>query len=225
MTLEPNRKSDFFSPPAHPVRTPGFEVENTSCLSPACRKRRLNGAVCRNHRIKKGGPVSVKDGHVKEPYEMSNGVWTLTVSTTSSVRLHCIRRWTTDLFPKVRYCPQLSRKRGDIKSHSSVSPSFNLCQNFCTIKGRALILGMCGLCYKTFAVIPCCDLDLIQGQTCCRAGDNNSLNLLAYRNSVVFNLFLVLIFSFGVLKMLLQTVGSGYFRILKLHMAWYPLLF
>ena len=44
-----------------PVRTPGAggKVENTSSESRACHKRRLNGAVCRNHRIKKGGPVSL----------------------------------------------------------------------------------------------------------------------------------------------------------------------
>ena len=35
------------------------------------RKRRLNGAVCRNHRIKRVVPCRCKDGHVKEPYEMS----------------------------------------------------------------------------------------------------------------------------------------------------------
>ena len=69
-------------------------------------------------------------------------------------------------------CPPLLRKRGDIKSHSSVRPSlclsvcpsvrhknFNLGHNFCTITGRALILGMCILCDKTFPMVPCCDLD------------------------------------------------------------------
>ena len=35
------------------------------------RKRRLNGAVCRNHRIKRVVPCRCWDGHVKEPYEMS----------------------------------------------------------------------------------------------------------------------------------------------------------
>ena len=53
------------------------------------------------------------------------------------------------------FCPLLSRKRGDIKSHLSVRLSvplsvchknFNLGHNFCTITGRALILGMCVLC-------------------------------------------------------------------------------
>ena len=66
------------------------------------------------------------------------------------------------------FCPPLSRKRGDIKSHSSVCPSvplsvchknFNLGHNFCTFTGRALILGMCVLCDKTFPMVPCCDLD------------------------------------------------------------------
>ena len=70
------------------------------------------------------------------------------------------------------YCPPLSRKRGDIKSHSSVRPSvllsvclsvcqknFNHGHNFCTITGRALILDMCVLCDKTFLMVPCCDLN------------------------------------------------------------------
>ena len=34
-------------------------------------KRRLNGTVCRNHRIKRVVPCRCLDGHVKEPYEMS----------------------------------------------------------------------------------------------------------------------------------------------------------
>ena len=35
------------------------------------RKRRLNGAVCRNHRIERVVPCRCWVGHVKEPYEMS----------------------------------------------------------------------------------------------------------------------------------------------------------
>ena len=42
-----------------------------SSVSQACRKRRLIGAVCRNHRIKRLVPCRCLDGHVKEPYEMS----------------------------------------------------------------------------------------------------------------------------------------------------------
>ena len=46
----------------------------------------------------------------------------------------------------------------------SVCPSvrhknFNLGHNFCTITDRALILGMCVLCDKTFPMVPCRDLD------------------------------------------------------------------
>ena len=40
-------------------------------VSPACRKRRLNGAVSRNNRLKRVAPCRCLDGHVKEPYEMS----------------------------------------------------------------------------------------------------------------------------------------------------------
>ena len=65
-------------------------------------------------------------------------------------------------------CPPLSRKRGDIKSHSSVCPvvcpsvchkKFNLGHNFFTITDRVLILGMCVPCDKTFPEVPCRDLD------------------------------------------------------------------
>ena len=35
------------------------------------RKRRINWAVCRKHRIKRVVPCRFLDGHVKEPYEMS----------------------------------------------------------------------------------------------------------------------------------------------------------
>ena len=89
------------------------------------------------------------------------------------------------------FCPPLSRKRGDIESHSSVPLSvclsvchknFNLGHNFCTITDRALILGMCVPCDKTFrwyhVVTLTVTFDLLQGQICCRAGDHNSLNLL-----------------------------------------------
>ena len=103
------------------------------------------------------------------------------------------------IFGIVPNCPLLSRKRWDIKSHSSVclsvSPSvclsvclsvchknFNLGHNFCNITGRALIFGMCVLCDNPFRwyhiVTLTVTFDLLQGQICCRAGDHNSLNLL-----------------------------------------------
>ena len=42
-----------------------------SSVSPACRKRRLNGAVSLNNGIKRLGPCRCLDRHVKEPYEIS----------------------------------------------------------------------------------------------------------------------------------------------------------
>ena len=46
-----------------------------SRMCPPCpqrdRKRRLNGAVCLNHRTKRVVPCRCWDGHVEEPYEMS----------------------------------------------------------------------------------------------------------------------------------------------------------
>ena len=44
-----------------------FCVENTSSVSPACCKRRLNGAVCRNHRIKRVVPCRCRTGTLKNP--------------------------------------------------------------------------------------------------------------------------------------------------------------
>ena len=100
---------------------------------------------------------------------------------------NCIRLWSalTNYFV---YCPPLSWKRGDIKSRSSVRPSvrpsvcpsqkFNLGHNFCTFKGRALILGMGVLCDETFPMVPCCDLDGDLWPT--PSGGHNSLNLLVW---------------------------------------------
>ena len=72
-------------------------------------------------------------------------------------------------FETIHFCTPLSRKRGDIKSHSSVCPSvrpsvchknFNLAHIFWSIKDRALIFGMHDPCDKPFQVMPSCDLDL-----------------------------------------------------------------
>ena len=81
------------------------------------------------------------------------------------------KRWRGHKHLIQNFCPPLSRKRGDIKSHSSGRPSlclsvrpsvrhknFNLGHIFCTITDRALILGMCVLCDKTFPMVPCHDL-------------------------------------------------------------------
>ena len=45
----------------------GVQVENTSSVSPACHKRRLNGAMCRNHRIKRVFPCRCMMGTLKNP--------------------------------------------------------------------------------------------------------------------------------------------------------------
>ena len=73
-----------------PRGDPRGKVENVSSVSPACRKKRLNGAVSRNNRIKRLAPCRFLDGHVKEPYEMYiYGVGSPTVGKTfSSVSLH-----------------------------------------------------------------------------------------------------------------------------------------
>ena len=84
-------------------------------------------------------------------------------------------------------CPLPFMKAGDIKSHLSVRPSvhqknLNLAHIFWSINDRALISGMHYPCEKPFHLAPCYDLDLnfdlLQGQSCCRAGDHNSPNWL-----------------------------------------------
>ena len=54
-----------------PVRARGVKSRMCPPYPQRDRKRRLNGAVCRNHRIKRVVPCRCLDGHVKEPYEMS----------------------------------------------------------------------------------------------------------------------------------------------------------
>ena len=49
-------------------------VENVSSVSPACRKRRLNGMVSQNNRIKRLTPCRCLDRHVKVHHEMSMGL-------------------------------------------------------------------------------------------------------------------------------------------------------
>ena len=102
-------------------------------------------------------------------------------------------------------CPPLSRKHGDIKSHSSVRPSvclsvcLSVCPSVCMSVTKSLTLAI------TFALLQielwylACvffvrrpfwwyhvvtltvTFDLLQGQICFRAGEHNSLNfLLAY---------------------------------------------
>ena len=64
-------------PNKSPLRRAG-DKDVCSTLTPgvltgvqACRKRRLNGAVSQNSRIKMVVPCRCLDGHVKEPYDMS----------------------------------------------------------------------------------------------------------------------------------------------------------
>ena len=103
-------------------------------------------------------------------------------------------------------CPPLSRKRGDIKSHSSsrkrgdikshssvsqsvrlsVSPSvtktLTLAITFALLQVELLYLACVFIVTLPFwwyhVVTLTVTFDLLQGQICCRAGDHNSLNLL-----------------------------------------------
>ena len=96
-------------------------------------------------------------------------------------------------------CPPLSRKRGDIKSHSSVSQSVRLSVSLSVTKTLTLAITFALLQVELW-YLPCgfivtlpfwwyhvvtltVTFDLLQGQICCRAGDHNSLNLLVLRSN------------------------------------------
>ena len=100
--------------------------------------------------------------------------------------------------PIDHYCPPLSQKRGDIKSHLSVCLSFrpSLRPSLCLSVTKTLTLAITFALLQVelwylacvfFATRPfrwyhivtlTVTFDLLQGQICCRAGDHNSLNLL-----------------------------------------------
>ena len=87
-------------------------------------------------------------------------------------------------------CPPLPRKRGDIKSHSSICQSVRLSvPNILTlaITFALLQVELWYLACAFFVTRPfrwyhvmtlTVTFDLLQGQICCRAGDHNYLNLL-----------------------------------------------
>ena len=96
----------------------------------------------------------------------------------------------------IRYCPPLSRKRGDIKSHSSVRPSvtktLTLAITFVLLQIELWYLACVFFVTRPFRwyhfVTLTVTFDLLQGQICCRAGDHNSLNLLVLTISLVLTL-------------------------------------
>ena len=69
----------------------GGQVENVSSVSPACRKRRLIGAVCRNHRIKRLVPCRCLDGQLKIPTK-------------------CLWRWEPDRRSNYFFSPPVHRR-------------------------------------------------------------------------------------------------------------------
>ena len=88
------------------------------------------------------------------------------------------------------FCPPLSRKRGDIKSHSSIRPSvrlsvtktLTLAITFALLQVELSYLACVFFVTRPFrwyhVVTLTVTFDLLKGQICCRAGDHNSLNLL-----------------------------------------------
>ena len=109
---------------------------------------------------------------------------------------YAILRCTIIHTPSCHYCPPLSRKRGDIKSHSSVSQSvrqsvspsvtkfLTLAITFALLQVELWYLACVLLPFSWYHVVTLTvTFDLLQGQICCRAGDHNSLNLLVLTSS------------------------------------------
>ena len=76
----------------------------------------------------------------------------------------------------ILYCPPLSQKHGDLKSHLSVCP---------LISSEVLKIEHWYLACMILVISPfkwhhavTLTFDLLQGQSCCRAGDHNSPNML-----------------------------------------------
>ena len=90
----------------------------------------------------------------------------------------------------VSCCPPLSRKRWDIKSHSSVRHSvplsvtktLTLAITFALLQVELWYLACVFFVTRPFwwyqVVTLTVTFDLLQGQICCQAGNHNSLNLL-----------------------------------------------
>ena len=73
------------------------DKSNTTSVSPACRKRRLNWAVCWNHRIKRVVPCRCRTGTLKNPAKYL-WRWEPYVSSTSSIRLYiCAVTYMTEI--------------------------------------------------------------------------------------------------------------------------------
>ena len=75
---------------------------NISSVSPACRKRRLKGAVSRNNRIKRMAPCRCLDGHVKEKREE---IWRSRMTNTP--KRQTMHRWNDTKTLQIRSITQL----------------------------------------------------------------------------------------------------------------------
>ena len=133
--------------------------------------------------------------------DLRNGIFCFQISEFSHLNpatLHNIHlSHCTEL-----YCPPLSRKREDIKSHSSVclsiTKTLTLAITFALLQVELWCLACVFSVTRPFrwyhVVTLAVTFDLIQGQICCRAGDHNSLNLLVL---CFFGLLTVLVFLPG----------------------------
>ena len=101
------------------------------------------------------------------------------------------RNWTYFRLTWLRtllFCPPLSRKQGDIKSHSSVRPSVRpsvtktltwlISSEVLKIEHWYLACMVLVTSLFKWGHAVTLTFDLLQGQSCCRAGDHNSPNLL-----------------------------------------------
>ena len=96
----------------------GGLVEIVSFVSQACLKRRLIGAVCRNHHIKRLVPCRCLDGHVKEPYEMS-----MALGARPQVRLLLLQSACTSMCRHISLILTLNNQFTSPQPNSSTGPN------------------------------------------------------------------------------------------------------
>ena len=101
-----------------PRGDPGVQDENGSSVSPACHKRRLNGAVSRNNYIKRAAPCRCLDGHVE-----LNWLFNVTINDTIQILRLMFVTGTLKNPTKYLWCWEPDRRFN----------FFNLPEHLCTV--------------------------------------------------------------------------------------------
>ena len=122
-------------------KPPREDTGNTSFVSPACRKRRLNGPVCRNHRKERVVPCRCRTGTFKNPAK-------------------CLLRWEPDRRFNFFFIPPtkcLWRWEPDRRSNFFFIPPAHLCAVTCmteislivTLNNEFSSVHICAVTYMT----------------------------------------------------------------------------